>query len=273
MTASESPPTKKRIARKAISKKTRFEVFKRDSFKCQYCGTGAPDVVLVVDHLHPVALGGSAEILNLVTACVGCNAGKGAVPLSDESALARQRLQLEALQERREQLALLSQWQRSLIDVGNEADQALQSLWAACVPGCHLTQVGLSEVRKTVKKTSFELVCSAMRDAATEVVDIDQATGQATAECRSKAFDLTLKIARFRHANAGKPHMREVMYVRACVKNNYDLNPGRELAEATNLIEGLVLAGRSRVEIKAMMYAHRSFWQWIDAAKAELGLP
>ena len=29
--------------RKTISKKTRFEVFKRDSFKCQYCGASAPE--------------------------------------------------------------------------------------------------------------------------------------------------------------------------------------------------------------------------------------
>lgn len=32
------------MKRKAISKRVRFEVFKRDSFKCQYCGKCAPDV-------------------------------------------------------------------------------------------------------------------------------------------------------------------------------------------------------------------------------------
>ena len=40
--------------RKGISKKTRFDVFKRDSFTCQYCGKSAPDVVLQVDHINPV---------------------------------------------------------------------------------------------------------------------------------------------------------------------------------------------------------------------------
>lgn len=44
--------------RKSISKKLRFEVFKRDSFTCQYCGKMAPDVVLEVDHINPVASGG-----------------------------------------------------------------------------------------------------------------------------------------------------------------------------------------------------------------------
>lgn len=40
--------------RKTISKKTRFEVFKRDSFTCQYCGRTAPDVILEIDHINPV---------------------------------------------------------------------------------------------------------------------------------------------------------------------------------------------------------------------------
>lgn len=46
-------------ARKTITKKTRFEVFKRDGFKCVYCGACAPEVVLVVDHIDPVANGGN----------------------------------------------------------------------------------------------------------------------------------------------------------------------------------------------------------------------
>jgi 5-methylcytosine-specific restriction endonuclease McrA len=62
--------------RKAVSKSVRFEVFKRDSFKCQYCGRSAPDVVLNIEHITAVANGGDNEIMNLVTACFDCNRGK-----------------------------------------------------------------------------------------------------------------------------------------------------------------------------------------------------
>jgi 5-methylcytosine-specific restriction endonuclease McrA len=55
--------------RKSMSKKLRFEVFKRDSFACQYCGNKAPDVVLEVDHINPVSKGGDNSILNLITSC------------------------------------------------------------------------------------------------------------------------------------------------------------------------------------------------------------
>lgn len=41
-----------RRTKKSLTKKIRFEVFKRDSFKCQYCGAAAPDVMLEVDQLE-----------------------------------------------------------------------------------------------------------------------------------------------------------------------------------------------------------------------------
>jgi 5-methylcytosine-specific restriction endonuclease McrA len=64
--------------RRALSKKTRFEVFKRDRFACQYCGAHPPGVLLHVDHVVAVAEGGTNDMDNLVTACEPCNLGKGA---------------------------------------------------------------------------------------------------------------------------------------------------------------------------------------------------
>lgn len=60
----------------AVSKKIRFEVFKRDSFKCQYCGSVPPAVTLEVDHIQPKSKDGSDEIDNLITSCFDCNRGK-----------------------------------------------------------------------------------------------------------------------------------------------------------------------------------------------------
>lgn len=63
--------------RKAIGKSTRFRIFARDGYTCRYCGGTPPQVVLVIDHLHPVAEGGGNDDANLITACRDCNAGKG----------------------------------------------------------------------------------------------------------------------------------------------------------------------------------------------------
>lgn len=63
----------------AVSKRTRFEILRRDDHACQYCGQMAPDVVLHVDHVIPVALGGSDDPSNLVAACKDCNMGKSSI--------------------------------------------------------------------------------------------------------------------------------------------------------------------------------------------------
>ena len=68
----------------AVTKRTRYEVLRRDNNACRYCGCMAPDVKLTIDHVTPKALGGSDKPDNLVAACKDCNAGKTSVqPGSD----------------------------------------------------------------------------------------------------------------------------------------------------------------------------------------------
>lgn len=85
-----------------LSKKKRFDVFKRDSFTCQYCGATPPTVTLEVDHIHPIAQGGIDDIDNLVTACFNCNRGKAASLLSDVPQSLKSRA--EDIQEHEEQI-------------------------------------------------------------------------------------------------------------------------------------------------------------------------
>lgn len=57
-----------------VSKRTRFEVLKRDNFTCRYCRSTEDQ--LTIDHVIPTALGGSDSPDNLVTCCADCNSGK-----------------------------------------------------------------------------------------------------------------------------------------------------------------------------------------------------
>lgn len=68
--------------RQSISKKLRFELFKRDNFICQYCGNHPPDIILEIDHIIPVSKGGLTEENNLITSCFNCNRGKAARSLT-----------------------------------------------------------------------------------------------------------------------------------------------------------------------------------------------
>lgn len=64
------------MSRTPIPPGVRWKVFARDGFRCRYCGVMAGDAVLVVDHQHPVALGGRNNFDNLISACEECNQGK-----------------------------------------------------------------------------------------------------------------------------------------------------------------------------------------------------
>jgi len=56
---------------------TRFNVFLRDRFSCQYCGTGKHTEDLTFDHVVPRSRGGRTAWENVVAACAPCNLRKG----------------------------------------------------------------------------------------------------------------------------------------------------------------------------------------------------
>jgi len=67
----------------STGKRLRFEILKRDGFRCRYCGATAVSALLHVDHVVPVVEGGLDDPANLVTACADCNLGKSDVQLTE----------------------------------------------------------------------------------------------------------------------------------------------------------------------------------------------
>jgi hypothetical protein len=68
--------------RKLFTAAERFRVLERDGFRCVYCGKSAVDGACLsaafhIDHVYPHSRGGGDEEVNLVTACLDCNLGKG----------------------------------------------------------------------------------------------------------------------------------------------------------------------------------------------------
>ena len=162
----------KKPKRKPISKKLRFEVFKRDSFTCQYCGRKAPDVILEVDHIKPVSDGGTNTILNLVTSCQECNRGKGKTSLTEQQTVEKERKQLEVLQERREQLKMIMKWHDELLQ--EEADQVSYIGKIVLTDGCKLTETGERNIKKHIAKFGFYAVIQAAKIAARQYGDCEE---------------------------------------------------------------------------------------------------
>lgn len=66
-----------KLERAKMTDSLRYDILKRDNFRCQICGSTAKDgVKLHVDHITPVSKGGLTIPSNLRTLCDRCNLGK-----------------------------------------------------------------------------------------------------------------------------------------------------------------------------------------------------
>ncbi len=75
----EKPEDIQKEKRKSLSLSLRFEIMKRDNFKCVLCGKSPANnhgTTLEVDHITPISRGGKTKTKNLQTLCKICNSGK-----------------------------------------------------------------------------------------------------------------------------------------------------------------------------------------------------
>lgn len=119
-----------KISRAKVSKSVRFEVFKRDGFRCVYCGADPSMCVLHVDHVVAVANGGLNEPDNLVTSCATCNLGKSDTPLDRQQAKARGDLDGDSARDHAEQIAAFLEAQRAKAEAQRLLVEELANFWA-----------------------------------------------------------------------------------------------------------------------------------------------
>lgn len=206
------------MTRKSLSKKTRFEVFKRDSFKCQYCGESSPDVVLEVDHIEPVSKGGTNDITNLITSCFDCNRGKGATKLSDDNVIKKQNKQLEELNERRTQLEMMVEWKKELLDLDNYEVDMFTEYWDELLDGSHsINAHGKKKVKKWLKKYDIEVLMKSAKKSVDSYLLLDE-EGDHTSESVEKSFSYIPRIAHY-EVNGQEDYMKELFYIRGILKN------------------------------------------------------
>jgi hypothetical protein len=222
------------MGRKPISKKVRFEVFKRDGFKCQYCGACAPEVVLEVDHIHPVSKDGDHDIMNFVTSCFDCNRGKSDRLLSDDSVVAMQRRQLDQLSERREQLEMMLRWRDGLRSIDTDMAQKVADAWHAAAPGWTLNENGMKDIRKLIKTFGVEAVLSAIDTVSTQYIRIGS-DGKAIGESTNVAFSKIGGVCRL----ATLPELdRQLYYVRGILRRRVYVNEGYVMELMRAAIDG-----------------------------------
>lgn len=168
--------------RKSTGKRLRFEVFKRDAFTCQYCGAQPPDVVLVIDHIHPVADGGDNDPLNLITACEACNQGKADKALGDR--IVRPDADLLYL-ETQQEIAEMDRFMASIKAKESRVEQLVDILtarWFVFDPGAHSEPKWLpSTIRQLLQKFDPDTIDDAIAVTAGKVYRDELGYGEKTA--------------------------------------------------------------------------------------------
>jgi hypothetical protein len=175
--------------RKSLSKKVRFEVFKRDSFKCQYCGSVPPSVVLEIDHIKPVSKGGTNSIDNLLTSCFNCNRGKSDTLITDapqsikdkHEILVEKKLQLD------EYYKLIRAIERKIQKEIDKVDE----IYADWFPGWSLSdKFKQASVKKFVQLLDSITVQDAMHVSCSKIGDRDGAINYFCGICWNKIREI-----------------------------------------------------------------------------------
>jgi len=248
--------------RENIPKQIRFEVFKRDSFKCQYCGASAPEVLLHIDHIKPVSKGGSNDITNLVTACIKCNLGKSNIPLDDKSIVIKSRNQMEELSERREQLEMMMQWHESLQDIKSQMIDKISSYWENTASGWAINENGLKTIKKLLREYSYDEITTAMDISSEQYLKYDK-DGNCTSDSWEIAFKKIIGICRTRRLTKDKPEMKELFYIRGILINK--IRGFFDSSLALSLLKNAFDKGVTLEELRKIALKS-SYWQDFEEA-------
>lgn len=244
--------------RKPISKKTRFEVLKRDEFTCQYCGRKAPDVILHIDHINPVAKGGDNNILNLITSCADCNLGKKHNLLSDNTVVEKQKKEIKELNKKRKELESLVREREKVRDFGDaELNEAVKHYNSKFINN-HISYVDTQTLKRIIKKFGLVAVLNAIDDVNYRYREPNEFT-----KCRF----LAEKVAKKLYFEAKSPEEKRITYLKSMIKKISDNNYNEKIfykminiykKEGLN-IETLITATENR-----MFYSFKSFVDSID---------
>ena len=255
--------------RKQISKKLRFEVFKRDGFRCQYCGRSAPQVILHVDHIHPVAEGGTNDIMNLITSCADCNLGKGARRISDDAVLRKEKQQLDELNERREQLVMMMQWRTELADLNAKTLSYVESCFQEKT-GYSLADTGKHKLQQCLNTFSLCEVIEAIEIGIKQYGKYDS-SGQMKKENAEKVFQMIRPICKHRRDGDVETELGKdsIYYVAGIIHNRFGI-PKKQFLPRLKRAKQIGIDGK---ELKEIALTAKNYQSWRIAMEKLLNEP
>lgn len=238
--------------RDPLSKKIRFEVFKRDSFTCQYCGRKSPNVILEADHINPVKRGGKNDLLNLITSCFDCNRGKSDRVLSDNSIVEKQRVQIEELNLKKQQLEMMLDWRNELDNVEGLAHEKVCDYFNSFFTKyCLSESARVNYFTKSIKKFGVEKVLDAIKTS----VDKYKKSEDDFEICLSKSIGIL-------NYSELPEHRQKIAYIKGIYRNKFDDYRNNIHLALVNFYEAGGDLDYAMNELKSNSF--RNSWQFIQ---------
>jgi len=162
-----------KLKREGISKKRRFEIFKRDSFCCQYCGAKPPKIPLEIDHIMPVSKGGNNEDYNLITSCFDCNRGKSNRELSIIPLLQEEKFEkMKLAQAQYKEIKKIIEAEKTII---NDQINSIEDVYSKIFTGYVFSDKFRLSVKKFISILGIQEVAYSMELACGRIYDREKA--------------------------------------------------------------------------------------------------
>jgi len=145
----------------ALTKKTRFTVFERDGFTCQYCGRKPPEIILNADHIVSRKDGGDDDIDNLITSCRDCNIGKFSKSLPKKPNQYKKKI--ADLKEKTSQLEGYYEYLKNKNAEDLKKLNIFNKAWQDSFPDEHLTDKGLRAINKLLHTYTADQIFEAIK--------------------------------------------------------------------------------------------------------------
>lgn len=232
------------MSRKSLSPKIRFEVFKRDSFTCQYCGSKAPDSILEIDHIKPVSKG-------------GCNRGKSNNLLNDSSVIEKQRKQLEDMQERKDQIEAMFEWQKGLQECKNLEFKMVFDYIDEKMPGRTILRDSKQSksIKAALKKYGLKSIMEAINISAESYLELD---GEDITQDSADKYVEKIPSICYLKSDSCK-YTKDMYYIRGILKNRLSYC---NLRKSLEMIKQFLDNGYSFEEIKEVALNARNWTVW-----------
>ena len=191
-----------------VFKRIKFEVFEKDSYRCQYCGNVAPNITLKLHRIQEVQNNDNwLDPAYLSTSCVSCeDKRQGKSAGRNASAF----IMLDELEERLEQLKMLISWRKGMVKIRRSQLIGIIDFWQDLVPGIYLNDDQKRVLLSLMNKYSSDEIRSSMRAVAKEKLQ-RQTDETLTKDAHDVAFEKIPETC-IRNSKAKKNHEIEELY-------------------------------------------------------------